>query len=150
MRLALTLVAGAALCMAAQAATPDIAAAVKARKANYKEIGGAFKTISDEVKTGSPDLATIRPLARDLANRANGQLKWFPRGSGPQSGEKTRAKAAVWTDAAGFTKAHSRFTAAAAKLNLAIASGDVGQITQAQKALGATCRDCHDRYREAD
>ncbi|SNS30752.1 Cytochrome c556 [Sphingomonas laterariae] len=132
------------------AAAPTIAAAVKARKANYKEIGGAFKTINDEVKTGSPDIATIRPLARDIANRAAGQMKWFPKGSGPESGEKTRAKATIWTDMAGFNRAHTGFVTAANNLNTAIASGNAGQIAQAQKVLGNSCKTCHDRYRESD
>lgn len=149
-RVLAALIAGSALLLPAQAAPPGIAAAVKARKANYKEIGGAFKTISDEVKTGSPDLATIRPLARDIATRAQGQLKWFPKGSGPESGEKTRAKSTVWTDMAGFNRAHASFVTAANGLNTAIASGNAAQIAQAQKALGTTCKTCHDRYRETD
>ena len=135
---------------AAQAASPAATAAIKARKANYKEIGGAFKTINDEVKTGTPDLATIRPLARDIAARAAGQMKWFPKGSGPESGEKTRAKPAIWSDMAGFNTAHTAFLTAANGLNTAIASGNPASIAQAQKTLGGTCKSCHDRFRETD
>ncbi|WP_037496174.1 c-type cytochrome [Sphingomonas sp. KC8] len=147
--IALMAIAGTGLA-AAHAASPAATAAVKARKANYKEIGGAFKTINDEVKTGNPDLATIRPLARDIATRAAGQLKWFPKGSGPESGEKTRAKPAIWSDMAGFNSAHAAFLTAANGLNTAIASGNPAHIAQAQKTLGGTCKTCHDRYREAD
>lgn len=146
----LWLVAASIAFMPVEAASPTVVAAIKARKANYKEIGGAFKTISDEVKTGSPDLATIRPLARDIAGRAAGQLKWFPKGSGPESGEKTRATAAIWTDLAGFNRAHASFVAAANGLNIAIATGNAARIAQAQKTLGASCKACHDRYRQSD
>jgi cytochrome c556 len=149
-RLVLALAVGSFLFMPVQAASPTVVAAIKARKANYKEIGGAFKTVSDEVKTGSPDIGTIRSLARDIATRAAGQMKWFPKGSGPESGEKTRAKAVIWSDMAGFNRAQANFVAAANGLNSAIASSNSAQIAQAHKTLGATCKACHDRYREND
>jgi cytochrome c556 len=143
----LTLAGGA---WVAEAAAPNIIAAVNARKANYKEIGGAFKTINDEIKTGSPDLNTIRPLAKDIFTRASGQLKYFPQGSGPQVGVKTRAKAAIWSDQAGFKQAHGDMVAAASALQDAASRGDIAALTAARTKLGATCKTCHDKYREAE
>jgi len=143
-------IAALASACAAYAASPAIVAAIHARKANYKEIGGAFKTINDEIKTGSPDLATIRPLARDLLTRASGQLKYFPKGSGPVSGEKTRAKAAIWADQATFVKLHNDMLGAARLLQAATVSGDVAAMTSARTALGGACKSCHDKFRESD
>lgn len=134
----------------AYAASPAVIAAITARKANYKEIGGAFKTINDEIKTGAPDLATIRPLARDLLSRASGQLKFFPKGSGPESGEKTRAKAAIWADQATFVKLHNDMLGAARALQAATVSGDVAAMTSARTALGGACKACHDKFRESE
>lgn len=134
----------------AEAAAPNVIAAVNARKANYKEIGGAFKTINDEIKTGSPDFNTIRPLAKDIFTRASGQLKYFPQGSGPQAGVKTRAKAAIWTDLAGFRQAQGDMVAAAGALQDATNRGDVAVLTAARTKLGAACKNCHDKYREAE
>lgn len=130
------------------AAAPNIAGAVKARQASYKEIGGAFKTINDEVKTGAPDMATVRPLARDLAARAARTLAYFPRGSGPESGLKTRAKAQIWAEQAKFASIQRQMIAAAKALDAAAAAGDLAKMRAARDTLGGTCKSCHDRYRE--
>lgn len=134
----------------AQAATPAVVAAVNARKANYKEIGGAFKTINDELKQDSPDLSTVRPLAKDIFARASGQLKYFPQGSGPQAGLKTRAKAEIWSNQAAFKKLHSEMVAAAGALQDAANRGDVTALNAARGKLGASCKSCHDQFRVAD
>lgn len=130
------------------AASPAITAAIAARKANYKEIGGAFKTINDEIKSGSPDFNSVRPLARDIANRSALQLKHFPKGSGPESGVKTRAKAAIWKDYASFTKLQKDMVTSATALNAAATARDVAALAKARTALGATCKSCHDKFRE--
>ncbi|WP_420381776.1 c-type cytochrome [Novosphingobium sp.] len=132
------------------AAAPEIAAAIAARKANYKEIGGDMKTISDEIKTGAPDLASVRSAARDLVNRASGQLKYFPAGSGPESGEKTRAKAAIWTDYTTFGTAQSDMLIAAKALQIATDGGDLASMTAARNTLGNACKACHDKFRELE
>ena len=109
----ITIIATSLLSLGAIAATPEIAAAVKSRKANYKEIGGAFKTINDEVKTGAPVIDTIQPLAQEILKRGTMQKDFFPAGSGIESGEKTRAKSTIWTNNADFQKQHNDFLAAA-------------------------------------
>jgi cytochrome c556 len=145
-----TVIASTLLSFGAIAATPEITDAIKSRRANYKEIGGAFKSINDEVKTGSPLIDTIQPLAQEILKRSSMQMNFFPPGSGPESGEKTRAKAAIWAEQDNFRKLHQEFTQAAEQLNSAISSGNVAAITSAQKSLGMACKSCHDRYREAD
>jgi cytochrome c556 len=140
-----------ALCAAGTAAAaPNVAAAIKARQANYKEIGGAFKSIRDELKSGAPDLATVRPLARDLASRAAQTLTYFPRGSGPESGLKTRAKAQIWAEQGKFVALQQQMITAAKVLDAAAASGDTARMDAARDSLGAACKACHDRYREAE
>lgn len=138
------------LSVTAIAAAPDIADAIKARRTNYKEIGGAFKTISDEVKTGAPIIDVIAPAAQEILRRGKMQMNFFPVGSGPESGEKTHAKAVIWSELDNFHKLHQDFLDAATNLNTAIASGDVATITKAQQTLGKACKSCHDRYRERD
>ncbi len=71
------------------AAAPGIAQAVKSRRANYKEIGGAFKTLTDEVKTGSPIIDVIKPAAVEIQRRGAMQMD-FSRSSSQTAGEKTR------------------------------------------------------------
>lgn len=132
------------------APAPAASAAIDARKANFKEIGGAFKTINDEIKSGAPDINTVRPLARDLATRASLISRQFPRGSGPESGLKTRAKPEIWTDPPGFQKLQTDLVAAANNLNAAAATGDVAALISARAALGGVCKSCHERFRQAD
>jgi cytochrome c556 len=135
---------------AASAPSPAVEAAVATRKANYKEIGGAFKTINDEIKSGAPDFNTVRPLARDIAARSASTLRFFPRGSGPESGLKTRAKAEIWAKQADFIKLQKDMIAAANALNTAAASGNATAMASNTKALGGACKACHDRFREDD
>lgn len=135
---------------AAMASTPEIVEAIKSRKANYKEIGGAFKTLNDEIRTGAPSIDTIQPLAKDLLQRGSMQMNFFPTGSGPESGEKTRARAEIWMEPEDFRKSHQDFITAAEQLNRAIDSGDQAAIASAQKALGTSCKSCHEHYRQPD
>jgi cytochrome c556 len=133
----------------ALAAAPDIAATVNARKANFKEIGGGFKTINDELKSGAPDMNSVRPLARDIASRAAQTLRFFPRGSGPESGLPTRAKAEIWANQADFVRVQREMIEAANALNTAATADDMTGLQTARTRLGAACKGCHDRYREA-
>ena len=134
----------------AWAASPAITTAVSARRANFKEIGGAFKSVNDEIKSGSPDFNAVRPLARDIAARSAQLSKYFPRGSGPESGAKTRAKAAIWSDYATFSKLQADMVASANALNAAAQRGDTAGLASARTTLGGACKACHDRFRETD
>ncbi|WP_218017112.1 c-type cytochrome [Sphingobium herbicidovorans] len=132
---------------AAYAASPAITDAVKSRQGSYKEIGGAFKSINDEIKSGAPDMNSVRPLARDIAARAALMPKFFPKGSGPESGLKTRAKSEIWKDNATFVKLQGEMITHARALNAAATSGNAAGLSAARTALGNTCKSCHDRFR---
>lgn len=135
---------------AVSAATLSIADAISIRKANFKEIGGAFKTINDEIKTGAPDTNTVRPLAKDLARRAALVKDHFPAGSGPESGIKTKAKAEIWSDRAAFDKLAGSLVTSTAALERAAKTGDLAAMTKARNAVGGTCKSCHTKFREKD
>lgn len=143
-RFTLALLMGSVVLMAA---SPAVTAAIAARKANYKEIGGAFKSITDEVRSGSPDMSTVRPLAKDIAARSALQLKHFPKGSGPESKLKTRAKALIWKEMPAFTKLQRDMITSANALSAAANAGDKAALSAARAKLGETCKSCHDRYR---
>ena len=142
--LAITLVS---IACAGYAASPAVSAAVSARQAAFKEIGGAFKTVNDEIKSGRPDWNTVRSSARNLETRATAVVRYFPRGSGPQAGVRTRALPAIWTDAATFTRLQTEFAANARALSAAAAAGNATDLAAARTALGGSCKACHDRFR---
>lgn len=141
--IALVLALGASGALAASAAETAIAT----RQAGYKKLGGAFKAISDELKKGSPDAKIIAANAQVVNAQAAQVGKWFPKGSGPEAGFKTEAKANIWTDQAKFAVAVGNFQTQAGKLQTVAAGGDVEAIKAQFRATGGTCKACHDVYR---
>jgi cytochrome c556 len=146
-KLVLAGVAAVALCGAALAQRPNAAATIQARQGNYKQMAGALKGISDQLRSGSPDLGQIRPRAALLAERSVHVLRWFPHGTGHEAGVRTRAKSEIWSNAARFRDAGARFVVAARALNAAARSGDLAQIRSALPAVQRACAACHDDFR---
>jgi cytochrome c556 len=117
------------------------------RHENFKQQGAAFKAILDELKKGDPDKAVIATNAAKLKGLAGQLPTWFVRGSGPESGYKTDAKAEVWSDGPGFTAAANRLQVETSKLDQLAQAGDVSAIKAQARAVGGACKNCHDKYR---
>jgi len=122
-----------------------MADAVKARHDNFHKLGGDFKAIADQLKADAPDLAVIKAKASDAKTLSGTMASWFPAGSGPESGEKTEAKAEIWSDAAGFAAKRVAFQAEVIKL---AAASDLDAIKAQFKATGEACKACHTSFRE--
>ncbi len=146
----LALAAGAALAHEGHEGPPPKTPGGKAawqRHDNFKAQGAAFKAILDELKKDPPDQAVLTTNANKLKASSIALPSWFPKGSGPESGVKTDAKAEVWTDAAGFAAAATKFQAEAATLQQLAAAGDVAGMKAQARVVGGTCKGCHDKYR---
>lgn len=141
---ALAAIAGVAY---AQRPAANAAATIQARQGNYKQMAGALKGIGDQIRSGSPNVAEIRSRAALIADRSVQVLRWFPRGTGPEAGVRTRAKAEIWSDHAGFQRAGGAFVVAARTLNRAAQSGDIAQVRAALPAVQRACGACHDSFR---
>lgn len=128
---------------------PDTPAgkAVLARHQNFKQLGGAFKAIVDEIKKGAPDRAVIAANAQKMNTLASQEASWFPKGSGPDSGVKTDAKPEVWSDSQGFAAAVQRLQTETGRLQLAATSGDMDALRTQVQATGGACKNCHDKFR---
>lgn len=122
--------------------------AVGVRINAYRETGAAFKNINDQLKGDVPAKIMLRSSARTIAGAARDQHKWFPAGSGPDAGVKTKAKPAIWSDAAGFNAAQARFAREADLMVKVVESGDKTQMQKQAKALGQSCSSCHSKFRE--
>ena len=120
---------------------------VKARQQGLKSLGAAFKVIRDELKADSPDAAKIRKASADITRAAGAIDKWFPAGTGPDSGVKTDAKPEVWSDAAGFATAREAFVREANKWAQVGNGSDASAWKEAASSLGQSCKGCHDKYR---
>jgi cytochrome c556 len=124
--------------------------ALKDRQAHMKEMGKAAKAMSDELKTGKADPAVIKPAADKIYASSKTILTWFPKGSGPETGVKTKALPVIWTDPQEFqAKAHD-FQVAAANLEAVAGSGDMAKVGPAAKAVGQACHACHEKFQAKD
>ena len=116
----------------------------------YRETGAAFKTINDQLKSGTPVKIMMRTSARTISNTARDQYNWFPAGSGAETGLKTKAKPAIWSDAAGFKAAQDRFAQEADLMSKVVETGDAAAMQKQAKALGQACAACHQKYRQQE
>ena len=120
------------------------------RHENFERIGDAFKSVTDELKKASPDLAVIRTGAATINGLAPQVATWFPAGSGPDDGIKTDALQTVWTKPEEFKQAAARFTDASAQFTALTQADDLAAIGKGAQDLGASCKNCHDSFREKD
>lgn len=130
-----------------QATPADHAAIMHARHEHYEEMGKAMKGITTQLKAGSPSVEEVQRHAALIAGFGPRILTWFPEGSGPETGRKTRAKAEIWSDAATFRSRAQRFEQVSAEFNRIAQGGDVAAIRAALPALRTACSECHDRFR---
>ncbi len=123
---------------------------IKARQANLRDMGGAFKGINDELKKSQPQLPLIRQFVEQIDDLARQQSFWFPAGSGPEAEIKTAAKVDIWKRPQEFRQATEQLMHEATAM-LKVASGtDVDAIRAQTKALGAACSGCHKVFREKE
>lgn len=134
----------------AAAAQLNPSTAVVARVNGYRETGVAFKTINDQLKTDAPAKIMLRLSARRIAQTAHDQYDWFPAGSGPAPGVKTKAKPAIWLEASGFKAAQDKLQQQAALMSQTVDGGDLTKMKAQARALGEACASCHNKYRERE
>ncbi len=147
---AMALAVGAALAHEGHEGPPPKTAGGKAawaRHDHFKAQGAAFKAILDELKKDAPDQAVLNSNATKLKASSAALPSWFPKGSGPESGVKTDAKAEVWGDAAGFAAASNKLQVEASRFQQLAAAGDVPGMKGQARAVGGSCKGCHDKYR---
>ncbi len=121
--------------------------AIKARHDNFKQIGAANKAISDELKKDTPDRKLIADNAAKLKTLTTQIPSWFPKGSGPESKLPTDAKPEVWTDPAKFSAAVNRAQLEVSRLQQLAAAGDLDGLRGQSRAVGASCKSCHESFR---
>ena len=119
-------------------------AAIKYRQSALTLLASHFGRMEGVVKGEAPyDAEQIKQNVAIVNTLA--QLPWAGFGEGTEGGA---AKPEVWSDPDGFKKAQERFTGAVAGLSAAADSGDLAQLREAFGKVGASCKACHDSYRE--
>jgi cytochrome c556 len=120
---------------------------IEARQRNLKDLGGAFKTVNDQLKTGAPQIEQIRLAAQEIKGHAEEIATWFPAGTGPEAGVKTEALATIWSDNAGFSAAAARLREEAGKLSDIATTDNIEAIKTQADTTRLACKNCHDTFR---
>ncbi len=123
---------------------------IEGRQSALRDIGAAFKGITDEFKRPTPSLSAIRQYAHQIDDLAKYQQRWFPVGTGPESEIETAARPEIWRQPAEFQAAQKMFGEQAVKLAQIADGNDLGAIKTQWQALGRTCKGCHEKFREKD
>lgn len=127
----------------AQAAYSDAEADINYRKSVMRVVGGHMLGMGTILK-GRIHADDLSYHARGMANVAKLAPKVFPEGSGEG---KTAAMPEIWQDRDEFDSIMDDFVKAANQIADAAEAGDMSQVGPAMKALGGSCKACHDKFK---
>jgi len=106
-----------------------------------------MKGINDQLRGAAPSIPAIQEGSRVIVTFAPQLLRWFPRGTGPEAGVRTRALPEIWSDGQNFHRAGATLLVAARALDSAARSGDIAAIRAAVPQVARACSNCHDTFR---
>jgi cytochrome c556 len=127
-----------------------LADAIENRQYNMKDMGSAFKSIKDEVRSGSDDRTLLFYSAKSVQTSAQSHEHWFPAGSGPELGIETRALPEIWLQPDVFVAGVAEFIDESNKLVTAVQSKDTAVHAEQLKRTADTCKTCHDQFRSPE
>ncbi len=127
----------------------DVQAAVDARRALMKEIGGEMKAIADAIDAKSTDTASMQKHAELIQADAAKIPALFPTGSSADDlPGKTHAKPEIWKSFDDFKATAATLGTEAGKLADAARSGDVTAVAaQLDETAHNGCGACHKQFR---
>ncbi|QUL38305.1 cytochrome c [Erythrobacter sp. JK5] len=134
----------------APAAEGDPPAEIKVRQDNFEAIGDSFKLIRNELELENPDFLALQAAATDINDRAARLDGYFPSGSGRAEDWDTEALAAIWEKPEEFTAAQQKLIEESGRMVEIVKGGDAAAVGEQVKALGASCKNCHDTFRLDD
>lgn len=143
---ALVLAAGLAASLPAAAQFQKPEDAVKYRQSAFSVMGTHFGRIGAMVQNRVPfDAPTLAANAEVVA--ALSALPFAAFGDGTNLAN-SKALPVVWSQRAKFDAGATKMQQAVVELNAAAKSGDMAKIRPAFGAVGATCKGCHDDFRD--
>lgn len=148
LRYALSLSVAAAMLAVALPATAQQFAkpedAIKYRQSAFTVMATHFGRVGAMVNGKAPFDAKVAQDSMVIVEMMS-KLPYAGFGPGTEGG---KAKASIWTDNAKFTKAAENMQAEVAKLNVAAKTGSLDAIKTSFGATGASCKACHDDFRD--
>lgn len=129
---------------------PVIINAVKGRQSGFREMGTAVKNIDESKSAGVRFDVELLADVHNIAANVDQMPYWFPPGSGPESGMKTRALGEIW-------KSRERFDRLAARLAREVKAFEQFAEQRQQKefldqfeTVTVVCDECHKTYRREE
>lgn len=113
---------------------------VKERMDKFSEARQQMRQMSQNLT----DLEAIAETSEKMLSWAQEMNDAFPEGS---DGAPSEAAPEIWTDREGFDLKIKAYYEAVLSLNEAALSGDQKSTVNAFKAVGASCKSCHQSYR---
>ena len=123
--------------------------AIAARQAYFKKLGGEIGPIAKMLKSGSYDAAEAQKHGDNLAELAKTDITvhFIPGTSIDDMPGVTEASAKIWDNKDDFTAKFMAFQKAAANMKAEAGKGKA-QLAAALGQAGASCKSCHDSYRQ--
>ena len=118
---------------------------IKHRQAVMEAIGGHFGAAFSTMRGMEQFDENQTFHAEAVARLAKISAKTYPAGSGEG---KTKASAAIWENPEDFQKAMDKFLLKADEFAAAAKTKDLKVYGAAAKALGGSCKGCHDDFKE--
>jgi cytochrome c556 len=92
----------------------------------------------------------VKRHAAAIAAHSSKVVGWFGPGTAAAPDVKTAARPEIWTQTADFRKAAIDFDAQARRTQALANAGDMAALGPQVRALGGTCKTCHDSFRAKD
>ncbi len=120
----------------AHSAEPEIERIMQERHEKFERMGEAFDDIDMEIKRSALDIALIQKHATQIDVWAQDQIHWFPEGSGPESGIKTKAKSEIWSRPDDFKALQEKFVIEAGEKKICLVGNDTPHVLSAGRPFG--------------
>ena len=125
----------------------QIAQIIHARHDHFHALGKSVKSLREQIGRANPDWNLVATDASRIERLVAALPTWFPPGSGPGHGIKTKARARIWAQPQAFAAAAKNLSTRAQDLAQAVGSHDPGTLRLRARALGQACGSCHHRFR---
>ena len=129
----------------AQFAKPEDS--IKYRQSALTVMGAHFGRIGAMTSGRVPFDAKVAADNADIV-ATMAKLPWAGFGPGTEKGGNTKAKPEIWTEQAKFLEYSDKLVLETTKLAAAAKTGNLDSVKTAFAATGATCKTCHDAYRD--
>lgn len=145
---ALAVTTASLLCLSVPAAAQFAKAedAIKYRQSSLFVMGQHFGRIGAMANGRVPFDAQVAAANADTV-AALAKLPWAGFAAGTDKGN-SKAKAEIWAEQAKFKDLSDKMVAETAKLQVAAKTGSIDNIKTAFGAAAASCKACHDAYRQ--